>query len=163
MHKHKQTALPYKHNETAGAESILGFFDCLKPPDHGLKPPDHGFSVFRRPGTIGLTSFSEPGNPENPEIQKTYWMNQEMQLKQHLKTTTKAFKCMNQIRKWSSFDFSKLCWHFFHENLKMQIFDENPEIRKIYWMNSVMQLKLMLLTATTAFKYMNQTRKYIIF
>ena len=54
MHKqHKQTALPYKHNETAGAESILGFFDCLKPPDHGLKPPGHG----ARRGTMCATFF----------------------------------------------------------------------------------------------------------
>ena len=29
---------------------------------------------------------------------------------------------------------------FFHENLKMQNFDENPEIRKIYWMNQGMLL-----------------------
>ena len=29
---------------------------------------------------------------------------------------------------------------FFHENLKMQNFDENPEIRKICWMNQGMLL-----------------------
>ena len=66
MHKqHKQTALPYKHNETAGAESILGFFDCLKPPDHGLKPPDHG--ALKPPDHGGVLLFFSTRNPGPPK------------------------------------------------------------------------------------------------
>ena len=55
------------------------------------------------------------------EIRKRYWMNQGMQLKQHLKTTTRAFKCINQIRKWLSFGFLKICWHFFMKIWKCKI------------------------------------------
>ena len=72
---------------------------------------------------IGIfdTCHNNENYDENPEIRKRYWMDQGMQLKQHLKTTTRAFKCINQIRKWLSFDFVKLCWHFFRKIWKCKI------------------------------------------
>ena len=108
------------------------------------------------------TCHNNENYDENPGIRKRYWMNQEIQLKQHLKTTTRAFKCIDQIRKCISFWFSKICWHFSwkSENAK---FDENPEIRKIYWMNQGMQLKQELQTRTRAFKCIDQIRKCISF
>ena len=51
-----------------------------------------------------------------------YWMNQGIQLKQHLKDNNNELSnACNQIWKWSSFDFSKLCWHFFMKIWKCKI------------------------------------------
>ena len=82
---------------------------------------------------IMLTFFSEnlkmQNFDKNPEIRKIYWMNHVIET--YVLTATKAFKCMNQIRKYYILVFKNMLT-FFHENLKMQNFDENPEIRKLY-------------------------------
>ena len=98
------------------------------------------------------TCHNNENYDENPGIRKRYWMNQVMQLKQHLKTTTRAFKCINQIRKCISFWFFKNMLTFFHENLKMQNFDENPEIRKIYWMNQGMSIETRVIDNNKSFQ-----------
>ena len=51
------------------------------------------------------------------------------------KDNNKSFQMHIQIRKWFSFDFSKIMLTFFSWKSENKNFDENPEFRKIYWMN----------------------------
>ena len=67
---------------------------------------------------------------ENPEFRKIYWMNQGMWLQ--VMDSNKSFQMHGWNLKIHYILIFKSMLTFFHEDLKMQKFDGNPEIRKIY-------------------------------